>query len=52
MIRSFIGDWIGLAFIVGIIYLLVRPSSKAAETVDAVGKMLVAIVREAADLAS
>lgn len=52
MIGGYVGDWIGLLAIVAIIYLLVRPSSKAAETVDAVGNMLVSIVRQATDLAT
>ncbi len=45
-----IGDWLGLLLVVAIIYVLVRPQSKAAELVDAVGGMLVAIVRRATDL--
>lgn len=49
--RGFIGDWVGLFAVVAIIYLLVRPNSKAAETVEAVGGMLVAIVRSATDIA-
>lgn len=44
-------DWLGLLFIVAIIYVLVRPRSKAAELVDAFGRMLVAMVRSATDLA-
>ena len=46
-----IGDWIGILFVVAIVYVLVRPRSKAAETVQAVGDMLVSIVRRAVDLA-
>jgi hypothetical protein len=52
VIRGFVGDWFGLFFIVALIYLLVRPGSKAAETVGAVGGMLVAIVRQATDIAN
>lgn len=50
--RGYFGDWAGLLFIVAIVYVLVRPSSKAAQTVDAIGNMLVAIVRQATDLAA
>lgn len=52
MLRGYIGDWVGLLAIVALIFLLVRPNSKAAETVDAVGGMLVAIVRSATDIAA
>lgn len=47
-----IGDWLGLVFIVALIFLLVRPGSKATETITAVGGMLVAIVRSATDIAN
>lgn len=50
MLRS-LGDWLGLLFIVAVIYVLVRPRSKAADMVDALGQMLVAMVRSATDLA-
>jgi hypothetical protein len=43
-------DWIGLLFIVAVVYILVRPSSKAAEMVDAAGRLLVALVRSATGL--
>lgn len=49
---SRISDWFGLLFVVAIIYILVRPSSKAAEAVDAVGGMVVALVRRATDIAN
>ena len=49
---SVLGDWLGLLAIVAIIFLLVRPRSKAAETIDAVGGMLVALVRSATDIAA
>lgn len=49
---AFASDWIGLLFVVGIVYLIVRPNSKAAETIGAVGGMLVAIVRQATDIAT
>lgn len=52
MTRWLIGDWIGLLFVVAIIYVLVRPSSRAAQFVDAVGHMLVNIVRRATDVAA
>jgi hypothetical protein len=47
-----VGDWIGLLFVVAIVYVLVRPRSKAAETVEALGSMLVSLVRRATDLAA
>jgi hypothetical protein len=50
--RGFVGDWIGLLFVVAIIYVLVRPSSKAAELVESLGNMLVALVRRATDIAA
>lgn len=46
-----LADWIGLLFIVAVVYILVRPSSKAAEMVDAAGRLLVALVRNATGLA-
>jgi hypothetical protein len=48
---SNLGDWIALLFIVGIVYLIVRPKSKAVEAVDAFGRMMVEMVRRAVDLA-
>lgn len=45
------GDWLGLLFLLVIVYLLVRPRSLAVQTVDAFGDMLVAMVRRATDLA-
>lgn len=50
MIKMAITDWIGLLFIVAIVYVLVRPSSKAANFVSAVGNMVIAMVRRATDL--
>lgn len=46
------GDVIGLLFIVGIVYVLVRPRSRAGELVTAVFRAGVAMVRKAADLAA
>lgn len=47
-----LGDWIGLLFLVAIVYVLVRPQSKAGDMVEAFGRMLVALVRSATDLAN
>lgn len=47
-----VADWIGLLFVVAIIYVLVRPSSKAGELVEAVGTMLRSIVSAATDIAN
>lgn len=45
------GDWFGLLFVVAILYVLVRPQSKAADLAAAVFKLMRALVRRAADLA-
>lgn len=45
-------DWLMLLFVVAIVYMLVRPQSKAAELVDSLGNMLVSIVRRATDVAT
>jgi hypothetical protein len=45
-------DWLSLVFVVAIVYLLVRPGSKAAETVGAFTDMIVSMVRRATDLAA
>lgn len=47
-----ITDWIALAFVVAILYVLVRPKSKAGELIDAVVSFVEAIARSAADLAA
>ncbi len=47
-----LGDWFGLLFIVVVVYVLVRPRSKAAQLVDAVGSMVTAMVRRATDVAT
>ena len=52
MTGAAVGDWLGLLAVVAIIFLLVRPGSKAAETVDAIGTLLVALVRSATDIAA
>jgi preprotein translocase subunit YajC len=45
-----VADWLGLLLVVAIIYVLVRPQSKAAELVDAVMDMLTSLVRGATGL--
>lgn len=47
-----VADWIALAFVVAMVYVLVRPGSKAAETVGAFTDMIVSMVRRATDLAA
>lgn len=47
-----ITDWLGLLLLVAVVYVLVRPGSKAAQLVDAVAQMLVAIVKRAVDVAT
>jgi hypothetical protein len=46
-----ISDWIGLLFVLTIVYVLVRPRSKTAELVESVGAMITAMVRRATDVA-
>jgi hypothetical protein len=45
-------DILALLFVVLIIYILVRPRSKAADLVQAVGDFLISIVRAATNLAT
>lgn len=44
---STVGDWFALLFVVTIIYVLVRPKSKAAELVEAFGAMTTEMVKTA-----
>lgn len=48
---SGLADWFAVLFIVAIIYVLVRPRSKAAELVDGFGRFVIALVSKATDLA-
>lgn len=43
-------DWLALLVVVAVVFVLVRPQSKAAEAVDAVGRLLVSLVRSAVGL--
>lgn len=52
MIGAMIVDWLALLLVVAIVYVLVRPGSKAAEAVEAYTRMVVNIVKAAVDLAS
>ncbi len=45
-----IGEWFTVLFFVAIIYVLVRPRSKGAETVELFSKAAVALVRTATDI--
>jgi len=47
-----IGDLIAAAFLVAVIYVLVRPQSQAGQLVTAFGSAVTAIVRTATDLAA
>jgi len=40
-----VGEWLGVAFLVGIVYVLVRPRSKAGEAVTGVMDMFASLVR-------
>lgn len=42
-----VADWLGLVFIVAVVYLLVRPQSHAVELVEGFGNMMVSMVRRA-----
>lgn len=44
------GQFIGLLFVLAIVYVLVRPRSGAAQLVQAFGRAGVAIVRRATDI--
>lgn len=44
---SGITDWLGVLFIVAVVYVLVRPRSAAGQLVEAVGAALAAMVRAA-----
>jgi hypothetical protein len=46
-----VGDWFAVFFTVAIIYVLVRPQSKAAQLVQTLGQFLTALVRTATDTA-
>ena len=45
-------DWLGIAFVVAIVYVLVRPRSRAGELVEAFADFIAAMVRSATSLAS
>jgi hypothetical protein len=48
--RSTLGDWFAAFFLIVIIYVLVRPSSAAAEAVDLFSKAMTSIVRAVTDM--
>ena len=48
--KAFIADWFAALFFLAVVYVLVRPRSKAAETVKFFGDAMVSIVRAATDL--
>lgn len=51
MKRRGAGDWFAVLFVVGVVYVLVRPSSNAAQFVAAIGKFGRALVSTATDIA-
>jgi hypothetical protein len=51
MDRTTLFDVLSLAFIVAIVYVLVRPRSKVIDLINGLGNMLVSLVRQATDLA-
>jgi hypothetical protein len=44
------GDWIAALFVLVIIYVLVRPSSAAADAVDLFAKAMTSIVKAVTDM--
>lgn len=52
MLPSNAADWIAVGFFVAILYVLVRPRSKAGELVDAFMQFMISLARSATDLAS
>jgi LytS/YehU family sensor histidine kinase len=46
-----IGEWFAVFFVLTVIYVLVRPNSKAAQLVSALGMFLRALVKAATDTA-
>jgi hypothetical protein len=44
-------DWLGLVFVVAIVYVIVRPGSKVGEAVEGLGRLVISMVRKATDLA-
>lgn len=45
-----IGDVLGVAFLVAAVYMIVRPRSNSVDLVKAIGDVMIALVRRAADL--
>lgn len=50
MTRGLIADWFAALLLVTVIYVLVRPQSKAAEFVDLFAKAMTALVRTVTDM--
>lgn len=48
--RGLVADWVTGMFLVAIVYVLVRPRSKAAEFVQMFSNAVIAMVRTATDL--
>lgn len=48
--RASLGDWVAAFFLVVIIYVLVRPNSAAAATVDLFSKAMASVVRAVTDM--
>jgi Na+/H+ antiporter NhaD/arsenite permease-like protein len=49
-VKGYIADWAAALFVVTLVYLLVRPQSKAADAVSAFASAMAAIVKTAVDL--
>lgn len=48
--KGLIGDWVAALFLVTVIYVLVRPQSRAAEAVTLFSRAMSAIVRNVTDM--
>lgn len=48
--KALVGDWFAAFFLIVIIYVLVRPRSRAADAVDLFTKGIAAIVRNVTDM--
>jgi Na+/H+ antiporter NhaD/arsenite permease-like protein len=49
-VKEYIADWAAALFVLTLVYVLVRPNSKAADAVSAFSSAMAAIVRTAVDL--
>lgn len=48
--KTFLGDWFAAFFLVAVVYVLVRPQSRASEAVTLFAKGMAAIVSNVTDM--